>query len=150
MRSTRPADERNRPAVPSSAPGAFYSALEQIREARLALQLGNEAQADVHAEAARTLLQPAMGATPPVLDVGRYAGARVVDTEGRIIGEVVAAGDDALELALGGWRDAWGCVDFSTGRRVHVPVRSLAFGPPRVVGMTLVAVPSGHTATAAP
>lgn len=125
-----------------SAPGSFYSALEQIQDARIALQQGNEQKAASRLGAASAVLRPAAGTTPPVLDLQRYRGARVVNPEGALIGEVAGVSGGSLELALGGWRDAWGFVDFSSGRRVSVPASALAFGPPRSVGLKLVMVPT--------
>ena len=123
-----------------SAPGAFYTAYEQIRDAKLAIEQGHGQAAQQHlTQAAQTLSAPA-GTRPPFLDSSRYRGARVIDQRGTVIGEVTAATDDALDIVLGGWRDAWGFVDLSGGRRIRVPVESVAFGAPRVVGARMVAI----------
>jgi hypothetical protein len=132
-----------------SAPGAFYSAFEEIRDARLALQQGSEAKASNHLQAAIRVIRPAREARPPTLDVTRYAGAKVIDPEGAIIGEVTGTSPDAVDVALGGWRDAWGFIDFSAGHRASVPVASVAFGPPRAIGMRLVMVPTGRETSVA-
>jgi len=129
-----------------SAPGSFYSALEQIREARLALQQGSERKAMLRLGAASGLLQPAASASPPILELHRYAKARVIDAEGALIGDVTGISGDTLSIAVGGWRDAWGFVDLSAGRRFSVPMSALAFGPPNKVGMTLVVVPTEERA----
>lgn len=125
-----------------SSPGAFYSALEQIKNARYALQQGQPHQADRHLANALEVLKPAEQATPPFLDLHQYAGATVLDAQGEVIGEVVGVSGDSLELALGGWRDAWGFLDFSSRRHVQVPAGQLAFGPPRAIGMTMVVLPT--------
>jgi len=123
-----------------SAPGSFYSALEQIREARLALQQGNEPKTKEALRLASEVLQPAKKLTPPVLNAEQYTGAKVLDSKGEIIGEVTGASSDSVEVALGGWRDAWGFIDFGPQRTVDVPTSKAAFGPPNRIGMKLVAI----------
>lgn len=131
-----------------SAPGSFYSALEQVWEAKIALQQGDETRAVAHLTAASGVLRPADGAVPPVLDPREYRGARVLDPRGAIIGEVDRATGDSLDLVLGGWRDVWGVLDLSAERRVSVPVGAAAFGPPTGVGVKFVAVPTEGVAPA--
>jgi hypothetical protein len=131
-----------------SAPASFYSALEQIREARLRLQQGNERASREHMQSASKLLKPATNITPPILNVKRYAGAQVLNSKGEILGEVTAVSPDSVEVALGGWRDTWGFIDFGARRRATFPIDELAFGPPNRVGMTLVAI-SGHESAVA-
>lgn len=131
-----------------SAPGSFYSALEQIRSARIALQQGNDSLASRHLGEAAQVLRPASNATPPILDVSRYNGAEVIDQKGTVIGEVNSVSGNTLDLVLGGWRDAWGFIDFSGKRHVKVSADSLAFGPPNAIGYKMVAIPTGATTTA--
>lgn len=125
-----------------SAPGTFYAALDQVRNARFALQQGQPREAYRHLGNATRVLQPAGSATPPLLELRKYQGATVIDSEGATIGEVTGISGENLELTLGGWRDAWGFVDFSSKQKLQVPARSLAFGPPHAVGMRLVALPT--------
>jgi hypothetical protein len=123
-----------------SAPGSFYSALEQIREAKLALQQGDEQATREYLQAASKVLKPASDLTPPILDLRRYRGARVLNPKGEIVGEVVAVSPDSLKVALGGWSDTWGFVDLGAQRQIEVPATEVAFGPPNRVGMTLIVI----------
>lgn len=132
-----------------SAPGSFYSALEQIRAARIALQQGNEGEAKAKLQAASEVVRPAADARPPSAEIGRYRGAKVINPEGVIIGEVSSVSADSVDIALGGFRDAWGFIDFSADRHVNVPASALAFGPPRRIGLKLVMVSTQRTSHAA-
>lgn len=125
-----------------SAPGSFYNAMEQIRAARLSLQHGSTSEAIDHLQKASAVLQSASSAIPPLLDASEYRGALVIDQKGAMIGKVAQVSEDSLQLALGGWYNAWGFIDFSTRRRVDVPTESLAFGPPRTIGYNLVLLPT--------
>jgi len=80
--------------------------------------------------------------SPPVLELTRYRHARVIDAEGTFIGEVTGISGQFVELALGGWRNAWGFIDFTAERHVRVEADTLAFGPPRRLGTTLVMIPT--------
>ncbi len=124
-----------------SAPGAFYSGFEEIRNARLALQQGDQASTVKHLENALQVIGPAARAIPPILHVDDYKGAILVSQKGAIIGKVTDVSGGALELALGGWQNAWGVIDFSSGKRVIVPAEAVAFGPPRIIGYALVLLP---------
>ncbi len=124
-----------------SAPGSFYSGLEEIRNARLALQQGDQSSTLKHLENALQVIRPADHAIPPILHVSNYKGAMLVSQHGVTIGKVTGVSEGFLELTLGGWHDAWGVIDFSTGKRVSVPAESVAFGPPRVIGYTLLLLP---------
>ena len=131
-----------------SAPGSFYSSLEQIRDARIAYQQGHESDTLEHLANAAKTLTPPTDATPRLLDVTRYRGATLVDQEGRIIGKVEGTSADELDLAVGGWNRAWGFIGFGAGHRVTVPVDHVAFGPPQSVGMKLVMLPAEAQTTA--
>jgi hypothetical protein len=131
-----------------AAPGSFYHALEQIRWARLALQQGNEEASVKHLHLAARTLTPASNLAPPILGVQRYRGAKVLDPKGEIIGEVTGVSPNALGVALGGWRDSWGFIDFGARRHIDVPIGDVAFGPPQRVGMTLVAIPAQQSVIA--
>ena len=131
-----------------SSPGSFYSTLEQIHAARLALQQGNEQKSQKHLRSALKVLEPAADLTPPILNVKKYAGAKVLDPTGTVVGEVTGVSPDSMDVALGGWRDAWGFLDFGAKHRISVPTSEVAFGPPRQVGMTLVAIPASRSAAA--
>lgn len=65
-RATRAIDDAMRAAEAGShsAPGSFYSALEQIKSARIALWLGRESEAEKKLERAATVLRPAEDARP--------------------------------------------------------------------------------------
>jgi hypothetical protein len=80
--------------------------------------------------------------------VQRYTAAKVLDPKGEIIGEVTGVSPDALGIALGGWRDSWGFIDFGARRQIDVPIGEVAFGPPQRVGMTLVAIPAQQSVIA--
>ena len=124
-----------------SAPSSFHATLDQIDAARIALQQGHEDVALRHLEQADQVARRPQEAKPALLEPHRYVGAAVINAEGGMIGEVVAATADSLSVALGGWRDAWGFVDFGFRKKVEVPVGTAAFGPPRSVGMKLVVLP---------
>ena len=72
----------------------------------------------------------------------RYAGATLVDTRGRRLGEVrrVERHGERLVavLSLGGVHDAAGFIDLG-GRTMRVPGGTLIFGRPKYAGATLVA-----------
>jgi hypothetical protein len=125
-----------------SAPCSFYSAYEQIQNAKLALEQGHEGATVEHLEeAARTITHPA-DVTAPFLDPSRYAGATVIDQRGTIIGEVARVSGDTVDIVLGGWRDAWGFLDFGGGRQIRVTAGALAYTAPQQVGATMVALPT--------
>jgi hypothetical protein len=133
-----------------SAPGSFYRAYEQLHDAKLAIEQGHERAAVAHlTNAARSITPPSGDVTPPFLDASRYRGARVIDQKGRIIGEVTGVTGDSLEIVLGGWRDAWGFLDVSGGRRLRVPAVSVAYAAPRAIGAKMVALPIGDAVMAA-
>jgi hypothetical protein len=73
------------------------------------------------------LARPAESTVPPLLETARYGGATVINTEGAVIGEVAHVSGNSLLLALGGWRNVWGFIDFAANRYVQVPVRKVAF-----------------------
>lgn len=132
-----------------SAPGAFYAALEQIRNGRYALQQGQPDEAIRHLQNARKLVRPAISATPAIVELEKYDDAMVIDQKGAVIGKVSSLDGDVLKLSLGGWRDAWGFADFGGKTTIAVRPRAVAFGPPRVVGRTLVMLPTQAAAKAA-
>jgi hypothetical protein len=122
---------------------SFASALEAIKRARIALQQGSERGAESNLRAASAAIRPtSAGSTPTGKQLARYAGARVVDEEGAIIGEVTRVKNEGLELAIGGWRNAWGFLDFGADRRLEARAAMLAFGPVRTLGPTLVMLPT--------
>ena len=63
---------------------------------------GDEAGASAHVGLASSVLQPASRARPPVLELERYSGAKVIDSEGAVIGEVARVQGDSLEEGSGG------------------------------------------------
>lgn len=107
-----------------SAPGFFYTALEHIRDARIAFQQGREADTVEHLSDAKKTAAPAEGATPAVLEASSYDGATVVDQRGRIIGEVNDASTRELHLALGGWHRAWVSSTHDEQKRPSIALRS--------------------------
>ncbi len=124
-----------------SAPGALHAVLDEVKSARLSYQQGDEARTARHLERALRVIRPTASIRPAVLELRRFRGATVISPEGAEIGEVVGVAPDSLRLALGGWRAAWGFLDFGGGRELSVAANSLGFGPPRSVGMTLVMLP---------
>lgn len=122
---------------------SFASVLDSVKSARIALQQGSARGAESSLRAAsRTLRATPAGSAPPTAELARYAGARVVNEEGAFIGEVTQATNDGCELALGGWRNAWGFVDFGADERVEARAAALALGPVRTLGPTLVMLPT--------
>ena len=131
-----------------SAPGAFHAVLDQVEDARLAYQQGDEAGAEVHLQRALQVVGPARVARPPFLAPARYRGATLIDETGAVIGEVAGTSGDCVRLGLGGWHDAWGFIDIDGGRTASVPLSALVFGPPESIGATLVMLPTTTAATA--
>jgi hypothetical protein len=78
----------------------------------------------------------------PQAALERYAGATLIDTQGRRLGEVrrVERRGERLvaERSLGGVHDAAGFIDLG-GRTTRVPGETLIFGRPKYAGATLVA-----------
>lgn len=132
-----------------AAPAAFETAFEQIRAARVALQQARRDDAIEHLTAAGSVLQSGPTSVRPTRDAEDYVGAKVINPEGGVIGEVMRASSDRVELALGGWRDAWGFVDFGASVRATVPTLSVAFGPEQRIGPQLVALPTLATSRSA-
>jgi hypothetical protein len=87
-----------------SAPGSFYSALEQIREARLAFQQGDVERAIDRVHEASGLVERPATVHPKNFDPNQYRGATVIDPSGAMLGEVTSVSDASFEIALGGWR----------------------------------------------
>lgn len=125
-----------------SAPGAFYAAYEQIVDAKLAIEQGHHQAAEQHLQQASQSITAPTDVHPPFLDPRGYRGATVIDPSGGVIGEVIDTDGDALDLVIGGWRNAWGLVDFGGGRQITVDASALAYSAPRRVGPVMVALPA--------
>jgi len=127
-----------------SAPGTFYDALEQIEQARLAYQEGRSHKAEQCLDTAYLVLGDSGEGRPAPADLHRYMDAKVINPEGAIIGDVAGVSPSSVEIVLGGWRHAFGFIDFTSGRHVNVPIRALQLGPPDSVGTRFVAIPTAR------
>ncbi len=125
-----------------SAPGAFESSLEEVTDARVALQNGDRQAAILHLSMALAVLQPPDREHPKIVEVFRYRNARVINPEGSYIGQVRRVSGLMLEVGLGGWRNAFGFIDLGPRRTLTVPATSVAFGPANFIGGKLVAIPT--------
>jgi hypothetical protein len=133
----------------TAAPGSVFGpALAHLRDARRALQNGDAPGA--HRRVAALLADLADGvpaATQRPAAAARYAGVPVLDRQGVVVGEVVRAAPDRLELALGGARDIWGFWDWPPQRVMAVAPDAVVLGPRRSVGKSFVALPGVDTRT---
>jgi len=135
-----------------AAPGAsFRPALEDISAARRALQNGNAAAARqrIASVPSRRLASPSAPGDSAVGDAsGSYEGVTVLDRHGMVVGEVIHATPERLEIALGGARDIWGFWDWHPERVTEVATGNLVLGPRRTIGKSFVVWPGIDMATA--
>lgn len=125
----------------------FQSVLHEVERARRALHMADEARARDHmAAAARQPLQTDRVRSRTPDPPQRYRGVPILNAHGVIIGEVLGAEGDRLELALGGHRDLWGFWDWQAKQTASAPVRLVVFGPRRTIGKSYVALPTFETA----
>jgi hypothetical protein len=136
------------PKAKARCPGCRGSASPWIGTCR-ALQNGDAAGA--HRRIAATLADLADG-VPAAMQrpapAARYAGVPVLDRQGVVVGEVVRAAPDRLELALGGARDIWGFWDWRPQRVMAVAPDAAVLGPRRTVGKSFVVLPGADRRTA--
>lgn len=151
----RIAAEVGRYAADASQRHAFEEAFQEISSARHAVQNGHRAFAAGALDAAFVGLgvQAGLGtnvrisgdsiaARAGAVNWAHYAGAQLVNAEGRVIGVVVriqprSAGGSQANLTLGGYHHVLGAFDFG-GRPAQVSTKRLIFGEPRTVGPVMV------------